>query len=309
MVRLGNSSTILVGTGTITGLLFLEKTLRQLLALLLFAPLAQAQETPEPIEHTQLSDGIYMLHTMGSVGLLVGDEYVVMIDDSLRQRGDQLVAKAEELAGRPVDFVINTHVHGDHVGSNQTLAESGAIIVAHDNIRKRMLDNAELNTGPGALPVITFSDEVTFHVNGIEAYVFHLPTAHTDGDAAIHFREANVIAPGDIVFRGIFPYIDLDNGGSVSGFMAAMQRLIDMADENTKFISGHGPAATRAGLEEDLAMLRDAESLVKALIDKGMNEEEIVAANPLASYHDQYNWRFITTERMTRTLIRSLTEN
>jgi glyoxylase-like metal-dependent hydrolase (beta-lactamase superfamily II) len=282
--------------------------MRLLLALLFLASPALAQDAPEPIEHTLLADGIYMLHTMGSVGLLVGDEYVVMIDDSLRQRGDQLVTKAEELAGRPVDFVINTHVHGDHVGSNQTLAESGAIIVAHDNIRKRMLDNTELNTGPGALPVITFSDEVTFHVNGMEAHVFHLPTAHTDGDAAIHFREANVIAPGDIVFRGIFPYIDLDNGGSVSGFMAAMQRLIEMADENTKFISGHGPAATRAGLEEDLAMLKDAESLVKALIDKGMDEEEIVAANPLAAYHDQYNWRFITTERMTRTLIRSLTE-
>jgi glyoxylase-like metal-dependent hydrolase (beta-lactamase superfamily II) len=282
--------------------------MRLLVTLLFLAPLALAQEAPEPIEHTELADGIYMLHTVGSVGLLVGDEYVVMIDDSLRQVGDQVVAKAEELAGRPVDFVINTHVHGDHVGANETLADTGAIIVAHDNIRKRMLDDAELNTGPGALPVITFSDEVTFHVNGMEAYVFHLPAAHTDGDAAILFREANVIAPGDIVFRGIFPFIDLDNGGTVSGYMAAMQQLIDMADEDTKFISGHGPAATRAGLEQDLAMLKDAGSLVKALIDKGMDAEEIVATNPLAGYHDQYNWRFITTERMTRTLIRSLTE-
>ena len=282
--------------------------MRLLVTLLFLAPLALAQEAPEPIEHTELADGIYMLHTVGSVGLLVGDEYVVMIDDSLRQRGDQLVAKAEELAGRPVDFVINTHVHGDHVGANETLADTGAIIVAHDNIRKRMLDDAELNTGPGALPVITFSDEVTFHVNGMEAYVFHLPAAHTDGDAAILFREANVIAPGDIVFRGIFPFIDLDNGGTVSGYMTAMQQLIDMADEDTKFISGHGPAATRAGLEQDLAMLKDAGSLVKALIDKGMDAEEIVVSNPLASYHEQYNWGFITTERMTRTLIRSLTE-
>ena len=282
--------------------------MRLLVTLLFLAPLALAQEAPEPIEHTELADGIYMLHTVGSVGLLVGDEYVVMIDDSLRQVGDQVVAKAEELAGRPVDFVINTHVHGDHVGANETLADTGAIIVAHDNIRKRMLDDAELNTGPGALPVITFSDEVTFHVNGMEAYVFHLPAAHTDGDAAILFREANVIAPGDIVFRGIFPFIDLDNGGTVSGYMAAMQQLIDMADEDTKFISGHGPAATRVGLEQDLAMLKDARSLVKALIDKGMDAEEIVATNPLAGYHDQYNWRFITTERMTRTLIRSLTE-
>ena len=278
-----------------------------LLAILL-APLALAQETPEPIEHTEVAPGIFMLHTIGGVGLLVGDDYVVMIDDSLRQRGDAVVEKAEALAGRPVDFVINTHVHADHVGANQTLADSGALIVAHDNIRKRMLDDAELNTGPGALPVITFSDNVTFHINGQEAYVFHIPSAHTDGDAAILFREANVIAPGDLVFRGIFPYIDLDNGGSVAGFMAGMQRLIDMSDDETKFISGHGPLGTRAELQQDLAMLKDAASSVKALIDKGMDAEQIVAANPLAAYHDDYNWRFITTERMTKTLIRSLTE-
>ena len=249
-----------------------------------------------------------MLHTVGGVGLLVGDDYVVMIDDSLPRTGDAVVAKAEELAGRPVDFVINTHVHGDHVGSNQTLAETGAIIVAHENIRKRMKDDPELNTGPGALPVITFPDKVTFHVNGQEARVFHLPAAHTDGDAAILFVEANVIAPGDIVFRGIFPYIDFDNGGSVAGYKVAMQTLIDMADEDTKFISGHGPLATRAGLEQDLAMLVDAEARVKALIDKGMDAEQIVESNPLSKYHDQYNWQFITTERMTRTLIRSLTQ-
>jgi cyclase len=282
--------------------------MKRLAVLILLAPLALAQETPAPIEHTEVADGIYMLHSIGNVGLLVGDEYVVMIDDSLRQRGEQVVAKAEAIAGRPVDFVINTHVHGDHVGANETLADSGAIIIAHDNIRKRMLDDPELNTGPGALPVITFSDEVTFHVNGQEAWVFHLPAAHTDGDAAILFREANVIAPGDIVFRGIFPYIDLDNGGSVAGYKAAMQKLIDMADEDTKFISGHGPMGTRAGLEEDLTMLSNAEALVKALIDAGMDEEQIVSANPLSLYHDQYNWSFITTELMTRTLIRSLTQ-
>jgi glyoxylase-like metal-dependent hydrolase (beta-lactamase superfamily II) len=282
--------------------------MNKLAVLALFAPLAFAQDAPAPIEHTEVAEGIYMLHAVGGVGLLVGDEYVVMIDDSLPRTGDAIVAKAEELAGRPVDFVINTHVHGDHVGSNQTLAETGAIIVAHENIRKRMKDVPELNTGPGALPVITFPDKVTFHVNGQEARVFHLPAAHTDGDAAILFVEANVIAPGDIVFRGIFPYIDLDNGGSVAGYKDAMKTLIDMANEDTKFISGHGPLATRAGLVEDLAMLVDAEARVKALIDKGMDAEQIVASDPLSIYHDQYNWQFITTERMTRTLIRSLTQ-
>jgi len=283
--------------------------MRQLIFLAIaLAPAVFAQEAPEPIEHTEVGPGIYMLHTVGSVGLLVGDEYVVMIDDALRQRGDMLVKKAEELAGRPVDFVINTHVHGDHVGSNETLADSGALIVAHDNIRKRMQVDPELNTGPTALPVITFSENVTFHVNGLKAFVFHIPDAHTDGDAAIQFRGANVIAPGDLVFRGIYPFIDLDNGGSVAGYKAGMQRLIEMADDETKFISGHGPVATRAGLEQDLAMLKDAEARVQDLVDKGLSAEEILAENPLAGYDGDYSWRFITTEKMTQTLIRALTE-
>jgi glyoxylase-like metal-dependent hydrolase (beta-lactamase superfamily II) len=284
------------------------------LLLMLAAPLASAQDwMATSFEHTEVSPGIYMLTgadgkmSGGGIGLLTGDEYVVLIDDSFTPLGPALLEKIEELAGRPADFIINTHAHGDHTGSNQFHAEHGAIIVAHDNLRSRMENDPQQNTGPGALPIITFSDEMTFHVNGQEAYVFHVETAHTDGDAAILFREANVIASGDLLFRGLFPFIDLDSGGNVSGYKAAMQKLIDMADDETKFISGHGPVATRAGVQQDLAMLVDAEARVKALLDKGMSEEDIVAANPLAVYHDDYNWGFITTERMTRTLIRSLT--
>lgn len=282
------------------------------LLLLLVAPWAAAQDIATKFQSEEVVPGIYSLSGVdgfggGGVGLLIGDEYVVLIDDALYPTGAALLAEVKRIAGRPADFVINTHVHGDHVGSNELMASEGAVIVAHDNIRKRMKDDEQLNSGPGALPVITFNDQVTFHINGMEAFVFHVERAHTDGDAAILFREANVIAPGDIVFRGLFPFIDLDNGGTVSGFMNALQTLIDLADDETKFISGHGPVATRDGLATDLAMLKDATARVKSLIDKGMTEEDIVAANPLSMYHDDYNWGFITTERMTRTLIRSLT--
>jgi len=284
------------------------------LLFVLAAASASAQDwMATSFDHTEVSPGIYLLTgadgemPVGATGLLVGDEYVVLVDDSFTPLGPALLEKIEELAGRPADFVINTHAHGDHTGSNQFQAEQGSIIVAHDNLRRRMEGDPQQNTGPGALPVITFSDEMTFHVNGIEAYVFHIASAHTDGDAAILFREPNVIAPGDLLFRGMFPFIDLDSGGSVAGYMAGMQKLIDMADEETKFLSGHGPVATRADVQQDLNMLFDAEARVKALIDKGMDEEEIVAANPLSLYHDEYNWGFITTERMTRTLIRSMT--
>ena len=286
------------------------------LAVLLFlaAPLASAQDwMPTSFDHTEVSPGIFLLTgadgqmPVGATGLLVGEEYVVLIDDSFAPLGPALLEKVVELAGRPADFIINTHAHGDHTGSNQFQAENGAIIVAHDNVHKRMQADPDQNTGPGALPVLTFSDEMTFHINGIEAYVFHVETAHTDGDAAILFREPNVIASGDLLFRGMFPFIDLDSGGDVDGYKAAMQRMIDMSDDETRFLSGHGPVASRAEVRQDLNMLVDAESRVKALIDKGMNEEDIVAANPLSVYHDEYNWGFITTERMTRTLIRSLT--
>jgi glyoxylase-like metal-dependent hydrolase (beta-lactamase superfamily II) len=288
---------------------------------LLLGPLALADEAKSPFAAVEVAPGIYLLGNTnddfalnvpedfvgGGVGLLVGDEYVVLIDDVMEPTAPALLQKVEEIAGRPVDFVINTHAHGDHVGGNVYVAKNGAIIVAHDKLRSRMENDPKLNTGAGALPIITFSEQMTFHINDEEAFVFHVENAHTDGDAVIHFRTANVIAPGDISFRGLFPFIDLDSGGSVAGYKAAMQKLIDMSDGETKFLSGHGPVGTRAGLQQDLSMLVDAEARVKALMDKGMSAEEILATNPLAEYHDQYNWFFITTERMTQTLIRSLT--
>jgi len=282
---------------------------------ILAAPLALAQDwMATSFDHTEVSPGIYMLTGAdgksggGGIGLLVGDEYVVLIDDGFAPLGPALLEKIKELAGRPADFLINTHAHADHTGSNQYFGENGAIIIAHDKLRSRMASDPQQNTGPAALPVITFSDAMTFHVNGHEAFVFHVQPAHTDGDVAILFREANVIASGDLLFRGLFPFIDLDSGGDVSGYKAAMQKLIDMSDDDTKFISGHGPVATRIDVQQDLGMLIDAEARVKTLVDKGMTVDEVVAANPLGIYHDDYNWGFITTERMTRTLYRSLTD-
>lgn len=292
-----------------------------LLLCVLLGPLASAEDAASPFASVEVAPGIYMLGNTnegfalnvpedfvgGGVGLLVGDEYIVLIDDVMEPTAPALLDAVKAIAGRPVDFVINTHAHGDHVGGNVTVAKDGAIVVAHDNLRSRMAADPKLNTGPGALPVITFSEEMTFHVNDEQAHVFHVASAHTDGDAVIHFRDANVIATGDISFRGLFPFIDLDSGGSVAGYKAALQKLIDISNDETKFITGHGPVGTRAGLDTDLTMLKDAESRVKALVHQGMNEEDIVAANPLAVYDDGYSWFFITTEVFTRTLIRSLT--
>ena len=157
------------------------------------------------------------------------------------------------------------------------------------------------------MPVVTFGDAVTFHVNGQEAYVFHVAAAHTDGDAVIHFRDANVIDAGDLFFNYMFPFIDLDSGGTVDGYIAGQQRIIAMSDGDTRIIPGHGSLADRDDLQVAVDMLVDSRQRVKKLVDAGMSAEEAVAANPLADYHDTWNWGFITTERMTQTLYRDLT--
>lgn len=278
-------------------------------ALLVLAMPALAQEDIS-FKATAVADGLYMLEGVGgfaggNLGLLAGEDGVVLIDDGLEQYSTKLLDAVGETAGAPVDFVINTHVHGDHVGGNAALHATGARIVAHDSIRVRMVD---AEAAPEALPELTFNNEVSFHLNGQQAHLVHLPRAHTDGDAVILFPDANVMHTGDAMFNGLFPFIDLDSGGSVDGYIAAQTRLIDLANEETRIIPGHGPLANRGDLVRARDMLVDAAARVQALLDKGMSGEEIVAANPLADYHDNWNWDFITTERMTETLIRALSE-
>lgn len=277
----------------------------------LIAPVAFAQDAEITFKSTEIVPGIFMVEAEGGFGggnmaVLVGDGHVAMIDDGLPPLAEDLLTHVTETAGGPIDFLVNTHVHGDHAGGNAHFAEAGTVVFAHDNIRKRLLEDSSGAGGPGGLPVVTFGNGVTFHLGNIEARVKHMPMAHTDGDAAIFFPGANVIHTGDILFHGIFPFIDLDSGGTVEGYIDAQKMILSMANDDTKIIPGHGPLTDKAGMEGDIEMLVDGLALVKALVDQGMSEEEVLTANPLSKY-DAYNWGFITTERMTKTLIRSLT--
>lgn len=283
------------------------------LLLNLLSAAVNAQDAATAYTSTEVAPGIYVLTGAdgfggGNIGLLAGEDHIAMIDDGLVPTAGILLDYVNKVAGRPVDFVINTHVHGDHTGGNAHFAGKDAVIVAHDNVRKRLAADPEPAGGSSGLPTISFADGVTFHLNGIEAQVHHLPEAHTDGDSFVVFPGANVIHTGDVLFNGMYPYIDLDNGGSVDGYIEAQRRIIERADSETRIIPGHGDIATKADLEAALAMLLDARAAVKAEVDAGKSEEEVVAANPLAAYHDKYDWEFITTERMTRTLYRGLTE-
>lgn len=280
--------------------------------LLLLAAQAGAQDVAKTLKSTEVVPGIYMVQGAdgfagGNMSVLVGEDHVAMIDDGIAPVAPILLTYVEKIAGRPINFMVNTHVHGDHAGGNAYFAENDVVVFAHDNIRKRLLEDAEPAGGPGGLPVITFAEGVNFHLNGLEARVFHVPSAHTDGDSVIHFPSVNVILTGDIMFNGLFPFIDLDNGGSVDGFIAAQRKILGMANEETIIVPGHGEIAMRANLDKDLNVLIDGKARVAALIDAGKSEDDIIAENPLADYHDEYNWGFITTERMTRTLYRDLT--
>ncbi len=275
---------------------------------------ALAQNAVTAIKSTEVAPGIHMLEGAdgfagGNMTLLTGGEQIVLIDDGIGAVAQMVLDKTREIAGGDIDFIINTHVHGDHTGGNTAFAENGSVIVTHENIRRRLVEDSSPAGGPGGLPVITFNDAMTFHINGNEAYVFHLETAHTDGDAAIYFRNANVLASGDVVFHDLFPFIDLDRGGDVDGYIAAMKKLAAMIDDETIVIPGHGAMTDKAGLEADLAMLVEARSRVKALLDQGMSGADILAQNPLADFEDNYSWQFITTARMTETFIRYFSEN
>lgn len=276
----------------------------------------QAKDGPD-FSTTEVAPGIYMLmgvggFTGGNIGLSIGDDGVVMIDDSMPPLLGKMKAAIKSVTKNPVNFLINTHVHGDHTGNNQNMGNDGTRIVAHENLRINMLTKG-LRTKDrnkpmpkAALPVITFSHAMSFHLNGEDLRVFHVENAHTDGDAVIHYQNANVIHTGDTMFNGMFPYIDINNGGSVNGYIAAQQKIFSMSNEQTKIIPGHGPLADKKQLEQALDMLIDTKKLISALIAKGKTEDEVVNANPLKKYHEKWNWQFITTAKMTRQVYKSL---
>jgi len=287
------------------------------LAALLLVPLPSfAQEENKATFATEkLSSGIYMLSGKGgfvggNVGLSMGEDGVVLIDNGMPSSLAILQTAIAGITTRPIDFLINTHVHGDHIGNNETMSEAGASVVAHKNLRKHLQEKGMQGKPAtrGMLPVITFSKEMSFHLNGDDAKLIHVPNAHTDGDSVIYFEKTNIIHAGDTFFNGMFPFIDLNSGGSVDGFIAAQQRILAMSNDKTKIIPGHGPLATKKDLERNLAMLVDAKKIIAKHVEQNKSEEDVVRANPLAKYSSDYNWRFITTEKMVRQIYAGLTQ-
>lgn len=266
------------------------------LAVALALPLtATAQDAPVEYENTPLSDTLTMVKGRGgNVVVSAGDDGVFLVDDQLKPISDQLLAHLRTISEAPIRFVINTHYHGDHVGGNETMDRAGAVTIAHDNVRQRMTTEQFSNfmgqaTEPwpaDALPVVTFNDRVTLHFNGESVAAVHVARGHTDGDAIIHFPESNVIHMGDIFFRGIYPFIDLDGGGTVQGMIDAVDKALEMADADTKVVPGHGSLSTRDDLAAYGAFLAAARDRVKVHVDAGESLEETIAARPTAEWDD-----------------------
>lgn len=296
--------------------------MRILTGLMIIAVLAipvAAEEPKVTVKTDDLGSGVYALTTnlAGNVGLLAGDDGLLIIDTQMPDLAPAIDEAIKGIAGddEEVDVVLNTHLHGDHVLGNAYFAGKGAVIMAHPNVRSGLINpKPMLLTGrtpeplSGAmLPTVSVNEGSVITMNGQTARLYHTPDAHTDGDLFVHFEEANVIHAGDLLFNGWFPFIDLDNGGSVDGYIAGMQRIADIADDETVIIAGHGPLATKVDVEASIAMLTDAKLRVKTLTDAGMLLADVQAEGPLADYHEDWNWRFITTERMVWTLYRDLT--
>ncbi len=283
-----------------------------LTAVLLFAlaPPLLAQADPEEIkiETVEVADGVYMLVGQGgNIGVSAGEDGVFLIDDQFAPLTAKIQAAVAEVSDQPIRFLLNTHWHYDHTGGNENLGEAGAVIVAHDEVRRRLkagglieFFNNQIPPSPeAALPVITFADSLTFHLNGDELHVFHVPPAHTDGDSIIHFKGANVVHMGDLYFNGLYPFIDGSSGGSVDGVIAASERVLAMTDEETKIIPGHGALSNRAELAAYVEMLNGVRAKVGALVDAGKSLEETIAAKPTAAWDDPWGKVFITPEQFT----------
>ncbi len=260
-----------------------------LAGVMLLATTGQADDikiVPAPV-----AEQIYMLTGEGgNIGLFIGEDGTFLIDDQFAPLTDKIVAAIKSVGGDYPRFLLNTHYHGDHTGGNEKLGKGGTLIFSHDNVRERLssgsfIEAFKMKRPPvtrEGLPVVTFSEDISFHINGDTVRAIHVAHAHTDGDSFIYFKEANVIHAGDFFFNGFYPFIDVSHGGSLKGMIVAVDRVLSLADDRTKIIAGHGPLGDKKQLESYRQMLETAYERLNKLKAAGKTAQEAVAAKPLA---------------------------
>ncbi|HBC55572.1 MAG TPA: MBL fold metallo-hydrolase [Gammaproteobacteria bacterium] len=261
------------------------------------------------VTNVEVADGIYMLQGEGgNVGVSVGEDGTFIIDDQYAEMTAKLLTAIKSLSGEAPKFLINTHWHGDHAGGNENFGRKGAIIVAHENVRESLkveksIPAFNMHKPPSpkeALPVVTFRQQMSLHFNGDDVRLFHVANAHTDGDAVVYFERANVIHTGDTFFNGFYPFIDTASGGSLAGMIAASAAILEMANEQTRIIPGHGPLASRADLQTYHDMLVQAETAIGSLVKAGKSADEVVAAKPTAALDGVWGDGFLQPDMWVR---------
>jgi cyclase len=294
----------------------LSRVLAVCAATLFAAPVpAQDDFSKVEIQTEKLADNVYMMTgSGGNLGVSAGEDGVFLIDDQFAPLTPKIQAAIAKLSPKPVRFVLNTHWHFDHTGGNENLGNAGAIIIAQENVRKRLSSEGfiaflAMKTQPApriALPIVTFARDVSFHLNGDDIRAFHAPNAHTDGDTVVHFVKSDVIHAGDTFFNKLYPFIDTSSGGSVAGVLAAADRVLRMADDKTRIIPGHGPLATRADLRAYRDMLAAVSGRVRSQIREGKTLEQVVASKPSAQYDEVWGKGFLAPEKFVTMLYGNL---
>lgn len=244
------------------------------------------------VQAVKISDSICMLMGAGgNIGVSAGEDGVLIVDTSYAEMYEKLKTAITRISDKPVQYVILTHQHFDHVNGNELFAQSGARIVAHENVRKGMENDwihppfPKVPAYPDlALPVMTYNESLTFHFNGEDIQIFNLGDAHTDGDSVVYFQKANVVHMGDLYFNGGYPFIDVPHGGTIVGIIATLDHVISMINDETKVIPGHGPLSNQAELKEYRDMLATVKSRVQNLIKQGKTAKEVVASKPTSDF-------------------------
>ncbi|HEX6048868.1 MAG TPA: MBL fold metallo-hydrolase [Gemmatimonadaceae bacterium] len=259
---------------------------------------ASAQSFDSVQVRTQhVAGGVHMLAGAGgNVGLVVGDDAVFVVDDQFAPLTPKILAAIRTVTPSPVKFVLNTHWHFDHTGGNENMGKVGALLVAHDNVRRRMstdqfieaLNRREPASPRSALPVVTFTENIAFHLNGDSVVAMHVPPAHTDGDAIVFFTRANVVHMGDIFVSAGFPFVDRSSGGSIHGIIGAAAKVLGMTSTATKVIPGHGPLADRARLQAYHDMLVVMRDRMRREVAAGRTVEQVLASNITAEYDKEW---------------------
>jgi glyoxylase-like metal-dependent hydrolase (beta-lactamase superfamily II) len=276
---------------------------------------AAAADPPKGLTTQKIAEGLYLIQGPGgNIALQTGKDAVFLVDDQVAPMTPQLQAELVKVTNKPVRFVLNTHWHEDHTGGNEKMGAGGAVIVAHDNVRKRlstpqvveMFHRSIPPAQPGALPVITFADSVSFHLNDDDIDVFHVEAAHTDGDSIVWFHREDVIHMGDTFVTNGYPFIDISSGGAINGFIHAADRVLAVAKATTKIIPGHGDLATASQLKTYRDMLVTIRDRIQKGMAAGKSLTDIQATKPTAEFDAQKSAGFIKPAQFVETIYNTL---